>query len=577
MATAREILLIVVLLPSLAWAAAVPERAPHAMVASVHGLASQAGVTVLRQGGNGFDAAVAVGFALAVVHPQAGNLGGGGFLLARDAGGKEFFLDFRETAPRAASRKMYLDVDGRVIPGASTIGFRSIAVPGSVAGLVYAQKHWGKLPLARDMAPAIELARNGFALSARDADEFRDPELARFQDSRRIFQRDGNYYRPGETFRQPELARTLEQIAARPDDFYRGKIAEQMVTFVRKNGGILTSGDLAGYEVKPRQPVHGTYRGYDIIAAPPPTSGGVTLIEALNILEGYRLSELNPTSTEAIHLVAEAFRRAFFDRAELLGDPDFTEIPVAQLMDKHYAAAWRESIDPLHATASTRLRRPSSVLDKLDRVAALSAREPDHTTHYSVVDPDGTAVAVTTTLNDSFGSRVTVPGLGFLLNDEMDDFVSKPGAPNMYGLLQGEANTIAPGRRPLSAMAPTIVLKDGKLFLVAGSPGGPRIITTVANLILGMIDYGMSVERAVAAPRFHHQWEPDILRLEATGFPAETVKELGAMGYRVERGYNSSDGHRDVWGDAECIVVDPATGERVGASDPRGPGEPAGF
>jgi gamma-glutamyltranspeptidase/glutathione hydrolase len=577
MAKARRFLLILVLLPSLAWAAVATERAPHAMVASAHALASRAGVAVMQQGGNGFDAAVAVGFALAVVHPQAGNLGGGGFLLARDAAGKEFFLDFRETAPAAASRNMYVDRQGKLVAGASTIGFRSVAVPGTVAGLVYAQKHWGKLPLAHDIAPAIELARDGFVLSASDAEDFRDPELAKFPQSRRIFQRNGNYYRPGEIFRQPELAHTLERIAGHPDDFYRGKMAQQIAAFVQKSGGILTTADLAAYGPKLRQPVHGTYRGYDIIGAPPPSSGGVTLIEALNILEGFRLSLLPPDSAEAITLVAEAFRRAFFDRAELLGDPDFSKIPVAQLLDKHYAAAWRESIDPLHASPSSGLRRPASVLDKLDRVAAVTVPEPDHTTHYSVVDSDGTAVAVTTTLNDSFGSRVTVAGLGFLLNDEMDDFASRPGAPNMYGLIQGEANAIAPGRRPLSAMAPTIVLKDGKVFLVLGSRGGPKIITAVANVIVGVIDYGLSLQQAVDAPRFHHQWEPDILRLEGAGFSAQTVKRLAGMGYRVQRGYAGAAGHRDTWGDVECIEVDPATGERVGASDPRGQGKPAGF
>ncbi len=574
---ARRFVLILVLLPPLAWAAAVPERSPHAIVASAHALASQAGIKVMREGGNGFDAAVAVGFALAVVHPQAGNLGGGGFLLARDSAGKEFFLDFRETAPAAASRNMYLDSHGRMIPGASTIGFRSIAVPGTVAGLVYAQKKWGKLSLARDMAPAIEAARAGFVLSASDAEDFRDPNLSKFPESRRIFQRNGNYYSAGETFRQPELARTLERIAAHPDDFYRGKLAQQVAGFVQKGGGIVSTADLAAYEPKLRQPVHGTYRGYEILGAPPPSSGGVTLIETLNIVEEYPLSQFGQDSAESIHFVAEAFRRAFFDRAELLGDPDFSRIPVAQLLDKHYAAAWRESIDPRRATPSAGLRRPASVLDKLDRVAAVSAREPDHTTHYSVVDSDGTAVAVTTTLNDSFGSHVTVAGLGFLLNDEMDDFASRAGAPNMYGLIQGEPNSIAADRRPLSAMAPTIVLKNGKVFLVLGSRGGPRIITAVANVIVGVIDYGLSLQQAVDAPRFHHQWEPDTLRLEGTGFPAETVKQLTAMGYRVERGYPSSTGYRERWGDVECIEVDPTTGERIGASDPRAQGKAAGY
>ena len=423
-----------------------PVRAPHAMVASGHQLASQAGVEVMRQGGNAIDAAVATGFALAVVLPEAGNLGGGGFMLLRLADGHAHFVDFREKAPAAATRDMYLDAKGNMLPDASVVGYRAIAVPGSVAGLVYAEKKFGKLMLAQVMAPAIRLAQQGFALSQRDARQLHDASLAEFPESRRIFQRDGTYYRPGDVFKQPELARTLERIAADSESFYHGALARELADSIQKGGGLITAKDLAAYEVKEREPVHGNYRGYEIIAAPPPSSGGIALIELLNILEGYDLAKLGEGSAESVHLMAEAFRRAFFDRAELLGDPDFASVPVAALIDKHYAAAWRELLDPHRATASADLRRPVRAFEKLDRVAAV--REGDNTTHYSVIDAAGNAVAVTTTLNDLFGSRVTAGGLGFLLNDEMDDFTSKPGAPNMFGLLQGEANAIACRQAP---------------------------------------------------------------------------------------------------------------------------------
>ena len=353
-------------------------------------------------------------------------------------------------------------------------------------------------------------------------------DLAKFPDSRRIFQRDGNYYKSGEVFRQPELASTLERIAKDPDSFYRGALAAELAAFVQKGGGLITKEDLAKYEVKERMPVRGSYRGYDIISAPPPSSGGIALVETLNILEGYDLAKAGGRSALSIHLTTEAMRRAFFDRAEFLGDPDFSKIPVAQLIDKKYAAAWRETIDPAHASVSKDLKRPS--FGELEQDAALHpVAEPSNTTHYSVVDAQGNAVAVTTTLNDSFGSRVTAGALGFLLNDEMDDFSSKPGVPNMFGLIQGPANAIGPGKRPLSAMTPTIVLKNDKLFLVLGSPGGPRIITTVANILMGVVDYGMNIQEAVNAPRFHHQWMPDALSLEP-GFSPDTVGLLRADG-----------------------------------------------
>lgn len=547
-----------------------PVHARHAIVVSVHEAASQAGIEMLRAGGNAVDAAVATGFALAVVHPQAGNIGGGGFMLLRSADGATHFLDYREKAPAAATADMYLDAKGNVIESASLVGYRAAGVPGSVAGMAYALKKWGKLPLAKVMAPAIRLAREGFVLAYEDAGDLRDEDLGKFSDSRRIFQRDGRYYEAGEVLKQPELARTLERIAANPEDFYHGSLAHELAAAVQKGGGLITVEDLAHYEVKEREPVHGTYRGYEIFSAPPP-SGGIVLLEALNILEGYDLAKLGRGSAESMHLTAEAFRRAFLDRADFLGDPDFSRIPTAQLIDKHYGAAWRESLNPDRASISQELRRPD-IFSQLERDATLRSPAPhesQNTTHYSVVDEQGNAVSVTTTLNDSFGSRVTAEGLGFLLNDEMDDFASKPGVPNAYGLIQGAANAIAPNHRPLSSMIPTIVLKDGKLFLVLGSPGGPRIITTVANILMGVIDYGMNIQEAVNAPRFHHQWMPDEILVE-DGFSPDTLHLLAKMGHKI----HTRDGY---WSDGECIAIDPKTRERLGASDGRNNGKAVGY
>ena len=549
-----------------------PVHAKKAIVVSVHQDASRVGADIMRQGGNAVDAAVATGFALAVVHPAAGNIGGGGFMLLRKADGEIHFLDFREKAPKAASRDMYLDAQGNVIPKASLIGYKAVGVPGSVAGLVYAEQHWGKLTLKAVMQPAILLARDGVQLTYEEAQSMHYQELAQFADSKRIFQRDGKFYEPGEIFRQPELARTLERIAANPNEFYKGAMAHELAAEIQRGGGLITAEDLAEYEVKERQPVKGTYRGYEIISAPPPSSGGITMLEALNILEGYDLHAMGNRSADAIHVTTEAFRRAFFDRAELLGDPDFSKIPVAQLIDKKYADAWRRSLNMQHATDSKAVQRPSG-FGELDRSAALhgpyTGHESNNTTHYSVVDEEGNAVSVTTTLNDGFGSAVTVGKLGFLLNDEMDDFTSKPGVPNGYGLIQGEANAIAPGKRPLSAMSPTIVLKDGKLLMVLGSPGGPRIISTVANILLGVLDYGLDIQQAVNAPRFHHQWEPDEIDIERNGISPDTIKLLQAQGHTIkEQGY---------WSDGECIAIDLKTGERLGAPDGRGGGKAVGY
>ncbi len=552
-----------------------PTHAPHAIVTSVHELASRAGVEMLQSGGNAVDAAVATGFALAVVHPQAGNLGGGGFLLLRNATGETHFIDFREKAPAAATENMYLDAQGNVLPesnkNSSVVGYRSVGVPGSVAGLVYAEKNYGKLSLEKVIAPALKLARDGFPLAYEDTQDLkRDEYLAQFPESKRIFQRGGNYYQPGELLKQPELARTLERIAKNPDDFYHGAMARELAAAIHKGGGLVSAADLAAYEVKEREPIRGSYRGYEIISAPPPSSGGVALIEILNILEGFDLAKLGNRSGGAIHLEAEAFRRAFYDRADFMGDPDFAKVPVAQLIDKKYAAAWRDSIDPNHASVNKDLKRPS-IFSELERVAQsrhAAIREPENTTHYSVVDAEGNAVSVTTTLNDSFGSRVTAQGLGFLLNDEMDDFAAKQGVPNAYGLIQGPANAIGPGKRPLSAMTPTIVLKNGKLFLVLGSPGGPTIITTVANILIGVVDFSLDIAEAVNAPRFHHQWLPDQILVEDRLSP-DTMNVLRSKGHQLNVEH--------FWGDGECIMVDPKTGGRLGASDGRNNGKAVGY
>jgi len=567
------LLLVVLAVPygPTAAAATQPVHAQHAIVVSVHELASRVGAEIMQAGGNAIDAAVATGFALAVVYPPAGNIGGGGFMLIRMADGKAHFLDYREKAPAAATRDMYLDAQGNVVAGASEIGYKSIGVPGSVAGLAYAASKWGKLPLKQVIAPAIKLAREGFALTWDQAREMHDQYLAKFPESRRVFQRDGEYYQTGEVFRQPDLARTLERIAANPDDFYHGVLAKELAAAVQKGGGLITADDLAHYEVKEREPVRGTYRGYEVISAPPPSSGGTVLIESLNILEGYDLAKLGNRSAQAIHFEVEAFRRAFFDRAEFMGDPDFSKIPVAQLIDKKYAAAWRDSIDPARASPSKELKRPvvfsELEQDAAERPPAPIRHESDQTTHYSAVDAEGNAVSVTTTLNGWFGSRVTADGLGFLLNDEMDDFSSKPGVPNGDGLIQGEANAIAPGKRPLSSMSPTIVAHDGKTVMVLGSPGSSKIITTVANVLIGVIDYGMNIQEAENAPRFHNQWLPDVVNVEKW-FSPDTLGALRQMGYSIQTGIY--DGNpRGYWSDAECIAIDEKTGERLGASDGR--------
>ena len=544
-----------------------PALAKHAMVVSIDHDASDAGLEMLKQGGNAVDAAVAVGFALAVVFPQAGNIGGGGFMLVRMHTGDAHFLDYREKAPGTASANMYLDAQGNVVPGLSTSGYKAIGVPGTVAGLVYAEKTYGKLTLAKVMAPAINLATGGFVLPEEVADNIRTSRnLAKFPESRHLYQRDGNFYKTGDLMVQPELAATLKRIAADPATFYKGTMAAEIAAAVQKGGGLITAADLAAYEVKDRTPLYGKYRGYDIVTAPPPSSGGIVLMESLNILSGYDLSKMGDRTPQQVHYLIEAYRRAYMDRGDYLGDPDFMPMPLKQMADLAYAAAWRKTIDPVKPSPSDTLARPAGFMPPPPKVAVPA--ESTQTTHFSVVDAEGNAVASTYTLNGYFGSGVTAGSLGFVLNNEMDDFTSKVGVPNMYHLIQSAANAIAPGKRPLSAMTPTIVLKNGKVLLVLGSPGGSTIITTVANDIISILDNGLNVQQAADAPRFHHQYLPDVIQVEKA-FPLPVLETLKASGYAVSRNNEADEKNPGVWGDSEMIYVDPKTGMLMGGDDQR--------
>lgn len=552
-----------------------PVRAPHAMVVSIHHEATDAGVAILKQGGNAVDAAVAVAFALEVVFPQAGNIGGGGFMLIRPAhqhgskklgDGKPHFLDYREKAPAAATRDMYVGPDGNVIKGMSTVGYKASGVPGTVAGMVYAEQHFGRLGLKAVLQPAIRLARNGYVVTG-EVDAWNSRALAQNAEGRRIYQRDGNPYKVGESFVQPELAATLERIAGDPAEFYHGRMAQQIADEMQSGGGLITPADMAAYEVKDRKPLTGKYHGYKFITAPPPSSGGIVLQETLNILSGYKLSKVGADrSPEQVHLITEAFRRAFLDRSDYLGDPDFVSMPLKTMADKKYAKAWRTTIDPVKATTSKDLVRPAGFMPPPPQAG--DRRESTQTTHFSVVDADGNAVSNTYTLNFYFGSGVVVKGLGFAMNDEMDDFTSKVGVPNGFGLIQGPANAIAPGKRPLSAMSPTIVTKGGKLRLVLGSPGGPTIISTVANDLISVVDNGLNIQQAADAPRFHHQYLPDDLQVEKR-FPAASADTLKSHGYNIKRSGEFDEHNPGVWGDSELIAIDPKTGMLMGGHDTR--------
>jgi gamma-glutamyltranspeptidase / glutathione hydrolase len=539
-----------------------PVRARQGMVASADAHASRVGVDVLRAGGNAVDAAVAVGFALAVTYPSAGNIGGGGFMVIRLADGRETTIDYRETAPAAAHRDMFLDEAGSPVSERSIVGPLAAGVPGSVAGLALAQRKYGRLPLATVVAPAIRLARDGFEISWHMAALLASGQslLSRFPSTARTFLRpDGTPLAAGERLVQPDLAATLQDIAEHgPDAFYRGRIAGLIAAEMSRTGGLITMADLARYAAIERPALTGTYRGHRIVSIAPPSSGGVALLQLLNLLETYPLAEYGLNSSRTMHLMIEAERRVYADRSEWLGDPAFVRVPVAGLISKSYATWLRASIDETRATPSSAVApgRPQDF-------------ESSQTTHYSVVDAEGNAVSTTTTLNGGYGSGQVVTGAGFLLNNEMDDFSAKPGAPNKFGLRGGDANAVAPGKRMLSSMTPTIVVRDGRTWLVVGSPGGGRIITTVLQVLVNVIDHRLDVQQAVDAPRFHHQWQPEDVRVESVGFAADVVHALEAMGHamRVDS---------DIGG-VNAIAIDPATGLRLGASDPREDGAALGY
>lgn len=545
-----------------------PVRGAHGMVATSEVNASQVGIDILKRGGNAVDAAVAVGFALAVTHPFAGNIGGGGFMLVRLNHGETAFVDYRERAPGKATSDMYLDAAKNPIKEASTVGYRAVGVPGTVAGLYLALQKYGTIKWSEVISPAIKLAREGFVVSDTFSQSLRTASklLSRFPESNRIFLRNGQFYEEGEIFKQPELAATLERIArSGPKEFYEGETAKKLAADIAVHGGLITPEDLRNYEAKLRTPLRGSYRGYEIISAPPPSSGGIALIEMLNILEHYNLKLLGALSAISLHIEAEAMRRAFADRAKYLGDTDFVRVPATGLISKSYSDLLANGIDLNKAMPSAAVQN-----------AELPAEEGRETTHFSIVDQWGNAVANTYTLNAGYGSGVTVQGLGFLLNDEMDDFTSKPGSPNMFGLIQSENNSIQPRKRPLSAMTPTILLKDGKLFMVAGSPGGPTIINTVLQTIINVVDFGMNAQEAVDVPRIHHQWLPDELQVEPLGFSPDTLELLRSKGHHLKLLVSPLFGNQYL-GDAHVIVVDPKTGIRFGASDPRRNGIAIGY
>ncbi len=518
-----------------------PVAGEHGMVVSAQHLASQVGIETLKAGGNAVDAAIAVGYALAVVYPNAGNIGGGGFMTIRFSDGRSTFLDFRERAPLAATRTMYLDKDGNPLKRASLDGYLAVGVPGSVAGFEAAREKYGKLPRTQLMAPAIRYAREGFVLGRGDAASLAGAagRLAKDPAAAAIFLKpDGKPYAAGDRLVQTDLAATLETVARDgADAFYKGPVAEAIVGAGAGKGGILAKADFERYAVRELEPVACTYRGYTVISAPPPSSGGVILCEILNILEAYPLAYLGAGSAETVHVMVEAMRHAYVDRNSALGDPGFVDNPVAKLIDKDYAATIRARIDPFRAGVSQALM-PKGF------------GESSETTHYSIVDEDGNAVAVTYTLNGAYGAGVVAPGTGVLLNNEMDDFTQKPGVANLYGLVQGEANAIAPAKTPLSSMSPTIVVRNGEPFMVIGSPGGSRIITITLEAIVNVIDHGMDIQEAVDRPRFHHQWLPDTVYVEPRGLSPDTLRLLAGMGYHLDVADEGG-----TWGQAAGILV----------------------
>lgn len=563
------------LLPLHAQRAAV--EAPHGMVASAHALASEAGVEILRKGGNAVDAAVATGLALASVYPIAGNLGGGGFMLIHlqgPDGGRQVVIDYRETAPAGASRDMYLGPDGKVIEGnqSSQTGWRASGVPGTVAGLALALEKYGsgKISWSDACAPAQRLAeRHRLTPGAAALLRRQGAKLAEFPESKRVFLRDGAYWEAEADWTQPDLAATFARLREHgPREFYTGETARRIAAAMAANGGTLTAADLAGYRAVERVPLRGRYRSHDIVTMPPPSSGGIALLQMFGMLEAHEVAALGRTSAAKYHLFTEVMRRAFRDRAEYLGDPDFVTVPVAGLLEPGYIRGLMANYDPRRATPSEGLApgRPAGLAVSGSSRAPAAIAESPETTHYSVVDAAGNAVANTYTLNGNFGSGVTIPGTGVLMNNEMDDFTVKVGVKNMFGLLQGPANAIEPGKRPLSSMTPTFVLREGRLLLVTGSPGGPTIINTVLQVISNVVDFRMPVAQAVEAPRIHHQWMPDVLSHEAYGLSEDTSALLRAAGHAVRERQSYEGAYQ---GDAETIWIDPRTGLRHGAADPR--------
>ncbi len=538
-----------------------PVRGQNGMVASVSAIASQVGVDVLKRGGNAIDAAVAVGLALAVVWPSAGNIGGGGFMVIRLADGRTTAIDYREMGPAAAHRNVYLDEQGEYIKGSSTYGHKAAGVPGAVAGMAYAQEKYGKLKWADVAMPAHTLARDGFTVWRQLERSLKNEKmLSSYPETKRIFLRNGKPYVEGDIFKEPDLAATLLRTIKRgPREFYTGQTARLIEASMRKASKgqkpqvkpWMTRQDLKNYKAVERATLKTTYRGHEIITMPPPSSGGIALIEMLNILERYDLKALGAGSAQEAHLKVEAMRRAFADRAEFLGDPDFVKVPMKGLISRAYADKLAATIDPERASTSEEIKHGEPI-----------AYESEETTHYTVVDKEGNVVSCTTTLNGSFGNGITVEGAGFLLNNEMDDFAPKPGSANMFGLIQGENNAVAAKKRPLSSMTPSIVLKDGKLWFAVGSPGGPTIINTVLQVIINVIDHGMDIQQAIDHPRIHHQWMPDAITYEPDGLTLDVLTALQTKGHKL------TDKPRYM-GDAEGVMIEASTGARLGAHDAR--------
>ncbi len=561
----RRLIVLVLLAAPLNFAAPAPVRGKNAMVASQHELASAIGVSILKKGGNAVDSAIAVGLALAVVYPEAGNIGGGGFMLIRDGKGVARAIDYREMAPKAATRDVFVDSEGNLIKGegSSSIGYRASGVPGTLAGFELAFKKYGsgKVKWKDLVEPARLLAQNGYVLSFRLAELFKayKETLSKYPESRRIFLKNGAFYEEGEVFKQPELAKTLGRVGmlgAR--EFYTGKTAELIAADMKANNGLITLEDLKNYQAKEREPLKGSYRGYEILTMPPPSSGGIVMLQVLGMLEGYDVKTMPYNSAAKYHVLAEAMRRAFADRAEFMADPDFATVPVTQLLDKKYLESRRSTID---------LSKASNSKD-IGHGEILGAESMD-TTHFTVVDKDGMTVSNTYTINDLYGSRVTAKGTGVLLNDEMDDFAARPGKPNMFGLIQGEKNAVQPGKRPLSSMTPTIVLrKDGSTWFALGARGGPRIISAVMQSVINVIDHGMNIQAAIDAPRIHHQWLPDELLYEPFGMSPDTMSILSAYGHKFSGPSNIAS--------ATGIMID-EKGVRLGAIDSRSDGKAIGY